>query len=205
MKIVYKKNSRVWEPCPEVDGELAQIVDVSDLFTLTSAEYGEKEVFRFILEINEENADGYRYTLSSRPFTVSLHEKANLRKFVEKVLGRALTEAELESGFEPESLIGKYCKITVEHNTVGDKTFANIALVSKAKEPVVGWQTEYVRMKDRNSDAPTKKPVKVPRKAKTVVVDEPITTPEGLPTTEEDALTEEQYETYFAKQLGPKG
>jgi hypothetical protein len=196
MKITYKKQDRKWEPCPEVDGELAQIVDVTDIFTLTSTQYDDKEVFRFILEINELNEEGYRYTVSTRPFTVSLHEKANLRKFVEKVLGRALTEQELEAGFDPESLVGKYCKISVEHVEVDDKTFANIVLTSKAKEPINGWDTDFKRLRDRENREPDAKAPKAVKKPKSVKVDEPIEVPEGIPT-EQDAVRVEEYEKFF--------
>jgi hypothetical protein len=202
MKIQQKSN-RVWTPCPEVDGQLAQIVDVSDTFILSSAEYEDKEVFRIILEINELNEDGYRFTVSTRPFTVSLHEKANLRKFVEKVLGRELTPAELEAGFEVESLIGKFCKITVEHAQVGDKTYANIALVSKAKEPIKDtWKTDFIRLKDRPSrEEGAKAPATIKKQKTQTRTVEKFPVPEGVENPAKTAADQKEFDETFDKCL----
>jgi hypothetical protein len=60
-----------------------------------------------------------------RFYTLSLSEKANLRKDLENWRGRTFTADELK-GFDIESVLGKPCQIMVTHETDGPKTYANI-------------------------------------------------------------------------------
>lgn len=60
-----------------------------------------------------------------KTYTLSLSEKANLRKDLENWRGRAFTQAELE-GFNIVDVIGKCCQIMVTHETKGNKTYANV-------------------------------------------------------------------------------
>ena len=64
----------------------------------------------------------------SKKYTLSLNEKANLRKDLQTWRGRVFTEKELE-GFDIKNLLGKSCMIQVIHNKKGDKTYANIAAI----------------------------------------------------------------------------
>tara|TARA_R110000744_G_scaffold89619_4_gene174213 strand:+ start:4261 stop:4869 length:609 start_codon:yes stop_codon:yes gene_type:complete len=52
----------------------------------------------------------------SKEYTVSLHEKSNLRKDVEMWRGASLTNADL-SGFDLTDLLGQPCNVTVVHGT----------------------------------------------------------------------------------------
>lgn len=61
-------------------------------------------------------------------YTLSLSEKANLRANLEAWRGRAFTEQEL-AGFDLRNILGKSCMLGVTHNTVGNKTYANIKAV----------------------------------------------------------------------------
>jgi hypothetical protein len=63
-------------------------------------------------------------------FTLSLHEKASLRKTIESWLGRKLTAKEEEEGYDIYALLGKECIVNIVHNAVGDKTYANVDSVS---------------------------------------------------------------------------
>lgn len=145
MKIKYTENSN-FQPTPEYNG-IAKIVDSTELAEYTG-QYGTKEQFRFILEIDEQREDGKYWTVATKPYTPSYHEKASLRMFTEKVLGRRLTNQELEEGFDTEDLIGKYCSIIVEHVVNGEKTFANITFVGKAKSNET-WNSDYIRLANR--------------------------------------------------------
>lgn len=60
-----------------------------------------------------------------RFYTLSLSEKANLRKDLENWRGRTFTSDELK-GFDLESILGKCCQIMVTHETDNGKTYANI-------------------------------------------------------------------------------
>lgn len=66
-----------------------------------------------------------------KTYTLSLSEKANLRKDLESWRGKAFTEAELE-GFDLFNLFGVGCQISVAHAVKEGKTYANI-------KGVVGW------------------------------------------------------------------
>ena len=58
-------------------------------------------------------------------YTLSLSEKANLRKVLENWRGQPFTAAELK-GFDITRIAGTCCQIMVQHKTAGDKTYANI-------------------------------------------------------------------------------
>ena len=75
----------------------------------------------------EENGE-QPYVLS-KEFTLSMHEKASLRKWLEAWRGKNFTNAESEA-FDITNLVGKACMLNVIHTTKGDKTYANISGVS---------------------------------------------------------------------------
>lgn len=147
MKI--KLNNKVYPLAPEYQG-VAKIVDVTTP-RVQETKYGVKETFRFILEINAKDEKGNYHTVSTPGYTMSLHEKAGLRKFVDKVRPSPLTEQEAFAGIDTETLVGTYCNVVVEHNkseTTG-KVYANITYVGKAKDDTK-WESGYVRFQDRD-------------------------------------------------------
>lgn len=146
--IIKKEKTAKWDPCPEYNG-ISKIVDITPLKKVET-KFGEKEVFRFILEIDEEREPGHNWTVSTRPFTVSLHEKAALRQFLDRVIG-PLTEGQLEAGINTETLVGTYANIIVEHvqSEDGLTTFANITYISKPKGKWSKWESDYIRIQDR--------------------------------------------------------
>lgn len=83
----------------------------------------EKKVFK------EEN--GEQPFVLSKEFTLSMNEKANLRKFLESWRGQKFTEEQAAS-FDISVLIGKPCMVTVVHNIskASGKTYAEIAAVT---------------------------------------------------------------------------
>ena len=137
------QENKSFAPCPEYSG-IAKIVDTTELREYKT-DFGNKMCFRYILEINQKDSKGKYQTVASRPFTLSMHEKAALRDFVKKVKGSVPTGT---SGFDTDSLVGQYCSVIVEHVQSGDKTFANLTYVGKAKENTT-WQSAYVRFADR--------------------------------------------------------
>jgi len=62
-----------------------------------------------------------------KEYTLSLHEKANLRKDLESWRGKSFTEAELEQ-FDITKLVGAYCMLNIIHNTT--KKGVEYAMVS---------------------------------------------------------------------------
>lgn len=66
----------------------------------------------------------------SKDFTLSMHEKANLRKFLESWRGKGFTEEEAKS-FDITKLLGKPCMLSVIHKTSKQgKLYAEISSVS---------------------------------------------------------------------------
>lgn len=78
-------------------------------------------------QINELRDDGKRFIVYKR-YNLSLNEKATLRKDLESWRGKPFTR-EQEMGFDVESVIGANALINVQHNTKGDKTYANVMSV----------------------------------------------------------------------------
>ena len=64
----------------------------------------------------------------SKRYTLSLHEKATLRKDLETWRGRAFTNEEL-MGFDLTKLLGINCNLQVIHTHKDDRTYANISTV----------------------------------------------------------------------------
>lgn len=78
-----------------------------------------------VWQIDELRDDKQRFLLFKR-YTLSLNEKANLRKDLEAWRGRAFTREE-EMGFDVEKLIGANCMANVQHRASKDgKTYANV-------------------------------------------------------------------------------
>lgn len=108
---------------------------------------------RVVYEIDEVNGEtGKRFTIGRR-FTVSLNEKANLRKFLEQWRGKPFTADELK-GFDTENLIGVNALIQIAHVTKGDKTYDNITSIMGLPRGMqkIAASSDYIRVKDR---APT--------------------------------------------------
>ena len=142
-----KSNSGNFEPCPEYTGR-AVCVDVTPLKTVQT-QYGPKEKFRFVFEIEKQREDGSAFCVWSQPFTPSYHENAALRPFLRKWMGRELTQDELKT-FDTEDMLHRPAHITVIHEHSDGEVYANIALIQpdKSAEPLVPCG-KYVRQKDR--------------------------------------------------------
>lgn len=114
-------------------------------------------------QIDEKRDDGKRFLVYKR-YTLSLNEKANLRKDLESWRGRAFTESELQ-GFDVETVIGANCLLNVQQKAGADGTvYANVLAVMPIHRGMVKLTPSdaYVREKDRaetqsgtiESDAP---------------------------------------------------
>ena len=151
-------------PAPEGIHQ-AILVDILEPYKVTSGKFGPKEVTRFIFEIDiVVPTNKQRFTVSSQQLTLSLHEKSNMRKTIEKVIGRSLTAEELDKGFDLDILLlGQQVTLVVEHTQNADKTktYANIALIQPVKQPFPAWKSDFIRFKDRPNavTAPTQEEV----------------------------------------------
>ena len=153
MKLSEKRNSN-FTPHPETDGPIkAVLVDVTEL-KKRMTQYGEKDEFRLVFEtevMDEEN--DRRFCIWSRGYTPSLNEKAALRKDLKKMMGRELTQMELDE-FDLEGLIGHGVKLIIQHETKDDRTYANISFMAPDKEKALKPSGKYIRVRDRDTDAP---------------------------------------------------
>jgi hypothetical protein len=75
--------------------------------------------------------DGVKHDLPraiSKKYTLSLHEKAALRKDLQTWRGKMFTEEEAK-GFDLNNLLGKSCMIQVIHEKNGETTYANVGAI----------------------------------------------------------------------------
>jgi hypothetical protein len=154
MKLSEKKNSN-FPPHPETEGPIkAVLVDITELKKRVT-QYGEKDEFRLVFETECENEENdRRFCIWSRGYTPSLNEKAALRKDLKKMMGRDLTQLELDE-FDMESLIGHGVKLIIQHEHKDDKTYANISFIAPDKDKALKPSGKYKRIRDRDTDAPT--------------------------------------------------
>src|SRR5947207_514827 len=150
---IQSHNSK-FEACPEYTGK-AVCVDVTPLRKQQS-QYGERNVFKIVFEVEAKKEDGSRYCIWSTNFTPTLNEKASLRKFLRAWFGRDLSTAELED-FDTETLIGRPAQLVVVHEHKDGKVYANIAACTPDKSgDALKPSGKFVRTKDRPSQAATK-------------------------------------------------
>lgn len=117
---------------------------VIDLGTQKTTYKGEDKLLHKVLigfELTNEKMENGQPFMALERYTVSLNEKANLRKMLEAWRGKAFTEEELQ-GFDIQKVLGQPALIGIVHNTSGDKTYVNISTVAKlmkgqtAPEPI---------------------------------------------------------------------
>jgi len=105
----------------------------------TSGQYGDKEQHKIRIGwelFGEDEATGEPLTIDvdgvmmpltiSKSYTVSLHEKANLRKELAAWRGKDFTDEEAKS-FDVSKLIGAYCMVNVTISETNGKTYSNVA------------------------------------------------------------------------------
>ncbi len=151
MKLSEKRNSN-FTPHPETDGPIkAVLVDVTEL-KKRMTQYGEKDEFRFVFETEVEDTENdRRFCIWSRGYTPSLNEKAALRKDLKKMMGRELTQLELDE-FDLEGLIGHGVKLIIQHEHKDDKTYANISFIAPDKDKALKPSGKYIRVRDRDTE-----------------------------------------------------
>jgi hypothetical protein len=144
------ENGQTFQPAP-AGVHQAVCVDVIDLGMLDVTWQGQtkrQHKINVAWQIAEDRDDGKPFLVFKR-YTLSLHEKAGLRKDLESWLGRTFGRDE-EMGFDVESVIGLNCLLNVAHKTAGEKTYANVVSVMplhKRMQPITA--RDYVRKVDR--------------------------------------------------------
>lgn len=105
---------------------------------LVKSQHGDKLMhkIRIAWELFGEDEEGNPLTVDydgkvmpmtiSKSYTLSLSEKANLRKDLQAWRGRDFTEEEAK-GFDITKLLGVYCMVNVTHSETNGKTYANVS------------------------------------------------------------------------------
>lgn len=131
------------------------VVDLGLLETTYNKQTKKSHKIYVIWEIDEADEKGSRFTVRRR-YTLSLGDKASLRKDLESWRARAFTPEELK-GFDVEKLIGVNCQLNVVHEVRDNKTWANVTAIMPLGKGMqrMAASPSYVRVKDRKEgDAP---------------------------------------------------
>lgn len=109
-----------------------QVIDHGTHYDEKWAKHSRKVQFIFELPnekavFNEEKGEQPFYVKST--FTLSMNEKATLRKFVQSWIGKEMNDKEAAE-FDLLKLCGRDCMVNVVHTTKGDNTYVNIASIS---------------------------------------------------------------------------
>jgi hypothetical protein len=165
MSIIAKSNGEkefAKIPLPEAGTKLAVCCAVWDLGLQKTTFNGEDKIQHKIIiaweieeKINQPDSEykGKPYMLNKK-YTLSLGEKANLRKDLDSWRGKPFTAEEIENGFDVEKLYGINCLIGIKHEPDKrdpSKVYANVTAILP---PVKGMEKLVpVRGKD---EAPPK-------------------------------------------------
>lgn len=121
MTLIAPKPKRV---LPPEGTHIATCVRIIHIGTVSEEYMGEEKLMNKVelmfelpdeLHVFKEGDDAKPFVIAQK-YTLSMGEKANLRKIVEGMIGTTLTQEETSS-FDIESLLGKACLITIKYKT----------------------------------------------------------------------------------------
>jgi len=100
-------------------------VDVQDL-GMQATKFGEKHKIKFVWQIAAKRTDGKPHLLSTWQ-TLSLHNKSNLRPFLDSWRGKDYTDAQVEAGVEFRAeYVGKAGLMQVNHKLKDNGDFVAV-------------------------------------------------------------------------------
>jgi hypothetical protein len=125
---------------------VARCYGIIDLGTQYSDKFGRwanKIMFQF--ELPADLTEDGRPSIISKKYTLSLNDKANLRKDLESRLGRPVTATEERDGFALDSMMGAACLLSILHGGNAEKAYAYVAGVMSVPEgmPVLKRSTRW--------------------------------------------------------------
>lgn len=143
-RVIAQDAAPVYVPPPEGDFR-AVAVDLIDLGVVVSPKWGPKHKVAIVFQIDCPDGDGKPYLMAER-FTNSMNEKSALRKFLGQWRGRPYSEREAKAGVALDSLVGQQAVVTVAHNQVDDKVYANVFAIRRlGKDDVPMTAAPYER------------------------------------------------------------
>jgi len=104
------------------------VIDLGTQYNERWKKQQHKVLIGWELDTDEKRGDGEPF-IAWRRYTMSLHEKAGLRKDLEAWRGRKFTTEEL-AGFDLHNILGKPCVLTITHTVTDGNTYANVASVA---------------------------------------------------------------------------
>lgn len=152
--IVSEGSNKTYTPHPE--GQFtARCIDVVDM-GWQKTEFGPKHKIRIVFFCGETEEREYEGEKKQSPLTIScfytasLHEKANLRGFLESWRGQSFTADEAKS-FDLEKMLGAAAYVQVTHAHKDGKTYANVKSIMKLPKGMdaPGAPTDYERVCER--------------------------------------------------------
>lgn len=161
--MIIKDEGPKFTPTPE-GLHIATCVQIADIGPQESTFQGETKTQRKIILVfelptirREWEKDGVKHEGPSQisgTYTISLHEKSNLRKLLAGWRGRDFNPEEM-GGFDIEQCLGTQCQILVKHEHKNDRTYANIESAIKYTGEKLEPEAELVCY-DSNSHDETK-------------------------------------------------
>jgi hypothetical protein len=131
MSLIAKAGESKFDPISE-GVHVATCVAVIDLGEQYSTIYDNTQhrvLITFELHDETVTVDGEeKNRFVSKEYTVSLGDKATLRKDLEAWRGKKFTEQELQ-GFDLKNILGKSCQVQVLHSEKQGKTYANVSSI----------------------------------------------------------------------------
>lgn len=162
--IATDKGGKNFDPIPQGIHQ-AISYGIYDLGTHFSEKFGKSnhkvliiwEVSKQRIDIEKEGELVNLPRAISKQYTLSLHQKSNLRKDLESWRGRAFTVEELK-GFDLKRVLGANCSLQILHKTVDDKTYANVSSVLPMMEGMTKLNAEnelrFFSFEDNGHDIP---------------------------------------------------
>lgn len=152
MAIIAKNNKRDFTPAPEGLWQ-AVCVDVVDK-GMQKSPWGDNHKVELRWVLSESMVNTGKPFMVTKRYTLSLHEKSNLRRDLEMWRGKKFTGDESDE-FDLEKLLGANCQIQVIHNGSDDGTvYANVQAIVPAPRGVnkISIPSDYIRAKDRDKN-----------------------------------------------------
>ena len=150
------ESNKAYAPAPGGvhQGVCVDVVDMGLLEVTYAGKTKKQHKVRLVWQIDETNPETRERFIAQKRYTLSLSEKANLRKDLEGWRGKPFTREE-EMGFDLEKLIGVNAFLNIVQVQKNGATYANVVSVMPLKKGMPKMDPEkYVRLKDRKPDEP---------------------------------------------------
>lgn len=154
MAIVAKAGAS-FEICPagSYSAVCCDIVDLGLVESNYSGKVKKQHKVRVAWQVDEKKSSGERFQVSKR-YTLSLHEKAALRKDLESWRGVPFSEEQL-SGWDIEAVLNVPCMVSIVQNAANGNIYANVTAIMRLPKGMAPLAVDpsYVRFKDRPTDS----------------------------------------------------